>query len=128
MRPPQTAPGHRGARRHSHTHIQAPLAALNLACNMQTVGGAANWTSIMRGSRSRKSSNRYSKNMVGMIIRLQRELNVQWDQVEVELEGQPLSWSYPNGDRLRQAVPEGSAAGSPSLPTPFLWKKGKRGL
>lgn len=49
------------------------------------------------------------------------------DQVEVELESQPLSRSYPNGDRLRQAVPEGSVAGPPSLPPPFLWKKGKRG-
>lgn len=65
--------------------------------------------------------------MVGMIIRLQRELNVQQDQVEVELESQPLSQSYPTADCLRQALPEGYVAGALSLSPPFLWKK-ERGI
>lgn len=96
-------------------------------CNMQTGSIAANWMSVMRGSRSRRSSNRCSKNTVGMITSLQHKLDVQQDQVEVKLESQPLSQSYPNADRLRQAVPEGHVAGALSLPPPFLWEKKERG-
>lgn len=73
---PKRRPG-TGEHGDTHTYKQAPLVALKLMRNMQTAGGAANWTSIMRGSRSRRSSNRRSKNTVSMIIRLQRELNVQ---------------------------------------------------